>query len=431
MHLLREYQVKALEFMLNRPRCGVFLEMGLGKTLIALHYLSIIHYTPPALIIAPASVIRNKVWQDENEKWECLLDISVLDGPPERREKRISERHDIFLISPDNLVWLHKQKKKFTVVIVDEFSMFKNPSSLRFKNLRQLADKATNFIGLTGTPISHDIFTIWGLIRLIDGGERLYKYRSTFKDRWFIPDKRNAHVIFSWKARKGAAAEILDKIKDITITMKAEDYLQLPEFIDINYKVEIGGIPLALYRKLEAEFILSFKEGDVDAVNKAVLVNKLIQIAAGSVYTEKSKIVHIHDAKIETLKDLYNQRDSNILVYCSYKHVANKILKNIEGSEEFNQDRWNKKKIPLMVCNPQEVGYGLNLQEGGSIIVWYNPIYNMELYRQANARLYRQGQTVPVRNYILLAQGTIDTAVYDSLNNKTANLDAVFRTLKI
>jgi SNF2 family DNA or RNA helicase len=421
--------------MLNNKRCGVFLEMGLGKTVCVLQVIQKLKqsgYKGKVLIITPASILRH-VWQEENEKWGFNLTITTLYGTPITREKKLLSDSDIYLVSADNVNWLKDNHRyDFKVCVVDEFSLFRNTKSLRFKALKKLQQQINfeRFIGLTGTPIVKNVYDLWGIMYLIDGGERLYKYRKHFQDEWFRPGISRGHIVFNWIPLKDAEEKILDKVKDITISMKSQDYLKLPDFINVDCKVSLDAKTMKKYKEFKKEKFLEFEKGVVDAKNAAILVFKLQQYASGCIYLEDKSTQFLHREKVKALQDIIAQSDSQVLVYSSYIHVTEMILKKVKDIHLFEKEKWDRKEVPAMVVNPKQAGYGLNLQTGGNVIVWFTPTYDLELYRQANARLYRQGQKLSVRCYNLVAANTIDESIVQVLASKGVNLDNLFEVLK-
>jgi SNF2 family DNA or RNA helicase len=427
--VLYKYQKRVVDFIVRNRRCCIFLEMGLGKTVICLEAMKRRRaLLGKVLIVVPASII-TFVWQEENEKWGMGFDIVACYGSPKRRKELFAEGHDIYLISVDNLRWFYEKRlyRDFDFIIIDEFSMFKNTKSIRYKTLKKIMPGIRRFIGLTGTPITNNVYDLWGLIYLLDNGQRLFSAKYKFQMEWFRPAARNGAIIYSWKPRPGATDEILDKVSDIAIAMKACDYITLPDFIEVTLKVDLEN-ELQVYKTMEMNNILNFKNGIVEAQSKGVLINKLLQIANGTVYySDGFGYEVLHDYKIKALKSIVEQADSNMIVYCLYKHDQQRIIKALEGcASRFDYKRWIKGKVKVMVVNPQEMGYGLNLQEGGSIVVWYSPIYDMELYKQANARLYRTGQRMPVRCYFILAKDTIDEVVHKVLHEKEGRLEYLY-----
>lgn len=437
------YQDYTTTFIERHPRAAIFLEMGLGKTVATLtaieHLLLDSFEVSKVLVIAPLRVARD-TWPEEIAKWEHLrlLKTVSLVGSKKLRLENLEKQAHVYLINRENVPWLVEVLGKswpFDMVIIDELSSFKSNQSKRFKALRSVLPKIKRIVGLTGTPASNGLMDLWAPFRLIDGGERLGKYITRYREAYFVPDKRNQHMVFSWRLREGAEEEIYKKISDITVSMQAQDYLQLPEIIYTQQKIRLGVKEQKFYRKLKQELVADLDGGEVDAVNAAVLSNKLLQLASGAIYDENKSIIHVHDLKLDALEDVVEAANGQpLLVAYWFKHDLERIQERfpqarlLESSKDF-QD-WNQGKIFLALIHPASAGHGLNLQAGGHLVCWFSLTWSLELYQQLNARLYRQGQSRPVTVTHLVAVGTVDERVVKALQNKNATQAALIEAVK-
>ncbi|KLU65704.1 hypothetical protein DEAC_c23340 [Desulfosporosinus acididurans] len=434
-----DYQAFALQQILDKPACALFLDLGMGKTVIT---LSAINQLKPqkALVIAPLRVAED-TWSKECEKWDHLksLRIAKVLGSEKKRLAALKSIAELYVINRENVSWLvtyYGRKWPFDMVVIDELSSFKSARANRFKALRKVRPLIKRIVGLTGTPSPNGLLDLWPQIYLLDRGERLGKTLGGYRDRYFIPDKRNQEVIFSWKLRPRAEEAIYEKLSDICVSMKAQDYLTMPERIDNIVQVEMSAQEMALYKRLEKDMLLPFAEGDIDAANAAALSNKLLQLAGGAVYDENGGVRLIHRRKLDALEDLWEGANGKpILVFYSYKHDKTRLIdffKTVKPRElKTSQDitDWNEGKIEVALAHPASAGHGLNLQAGGHIIIWFGLTWSLELYQQANGRLYRQGQQETVVIHHIITAGTVDEQVVAALNRKetgqTALLDAV------
>lgn len=443
MFKLHNYQEYAKDFILENKKCGLFLDMGLGKTVTSLTAIDILmnDYLDigKVLVIAPKNVAEN-TWTDETQKWDHLrtLKVSCVSGTVTQRRKALDEEADIYTISRDNVVWLVDELKKdwkFDMLIIDELSSFKNPSSKRFKKLKTVTPFFDRVIGLTGTPAPNSYMDLWSQIYLLDRGERLGKNITAFRRQFFNAYSRGMYV--EYELKEGAKEKIDDLISDICVSMKSKDYLKdLKEPIIIDYKVKLDNKEFKLYRDMAKEAVAEVTEKDkVVALSAAVVTNKLLQMANGTVYGDDKKPFKIHERKLETLDDILEQaQNENILVFYNFQSDLENILskfpeaKKFEGSEDIRN--WNSGKIKMLLLHPASAGHGLNLQQGGSIIVWYGLTWSLELYLQANARLVRQGQKEVVRIYRLVTEHTVDERVIETLNGKKYKQDELLEKLK-
>src|SRR5690554_1447234 len=436
------YQRRAIQHILDNPAAGLFLDLGLGKTVITLTAVAeLLHdrfEVEKVLVIAPLRVA-DSVWTAEAEKWDHLryLKISKVLGDRKKRLSALQEKADIYVINRENIPWLvdhYKRKWPFDMVVIDELSSFKSSNAKRFRALRRVRPMINRIVGLTGTPAPNGLIDLWPQIYLLDQGERLGKTITSYRDRFFRPGKRNGHIVYEWIVRD--PDEIYCRIDDIVISMKAADWLEMPEKIDRVVKVKLSEEVRQKYKQLERDLILRFTEGgDIVAANGAVLVNKLLQLAQGAAYDENDEVKFIHDAKLDALEDVIEASAGKpVLAFYIYQHDRDRIL------ERFSQARvlqtngdirdWNAGKIPLLLAHPASAGHGLNLQAGGNIIVWFGNTWSLELYQQANARLDRQGQTKPVIIHHLVAKGTMDEDVISAIDRKSAGQDALMDAVK-
>ena len=443
MFNLHNYQEYAKDFIVKNKKCGLFLDMGLGKTVTSLTAIDILmnDYLDigKVLVIAPKNVAEN-TWTDEVQKWEHLrgLKVKCISGTAVKRRKALDEEADIYTISRDNVVWLVDELKKdwkFDTLIIDELSSFKNPSSKRFKKLKTVTPFFDRVIGLTGTPAPNSYMDLWSQIYLLDRGERLGKNITAFRRQFFNAYSRGMYV--EYELKEGAKEKIDDLISDICVSMKSKDYLKdLKEPIIIDYKVKLDNKEFKLYRDMAKEAVAEVTEKDkVVALSAAVVTNKLLQMANGTVYGDDKKPFKIHERKLESLEDILEQaQNENILVFYNFQSDLENILskfpeaKKFEGSEDIRN--WNSGKIKMLLLHPASAGHGLNLQQGGSIIVWYGLTWSLELYLQANARLVRQGQKEVVRIYRLVTEHTVDERVIETLNGKKYKQDELLEKLK-
>lgn len=436
------YQEYALKFILNSKAAGIFLDCGLGKTVITLTAIAELMHNrfeiSKALVIAPLRVAEN-VWDVEAKKWGHLkhLRVAKVLGSEKKRIQALNTNADIYVINRENTKWLVDYYKKdwpFDMLVLDELSSFKSHRAKRFKALRKVRPLCKRVVGLTGTPAPNGLIDLWAQVYLLDSGQRLGKTISGYRDRYFLPDKRNQHVIFSYKPREGAEEAIYKKLSDICISMKNRDYLTLPERMDNILGINLPPKVLEQYRQLERDLLLPLLEGDIVAGSAAVLTNKLLQITGGAVYDEGKKVQILHDEKLKALEDLVEAANGKpVLVYYNYRHELERIQKQflcrvLDTAKDMED--WNKGEIPVMLAHPASAGHGLNLQNGGSTIIWFGLPWSLELYQQANARIHRQGQKNTVVVHHLVAKETIDEDVMQVLAKKQAGQEALLQAVK-
>ena len=437
---LHEFQNYGVDFIINKPISALMLECGLGKTITTLTAVSDLIYDyfeiSKVLIIAPMRVALT-VWKQECDKWEQLkyLRCSIAVGSVSEREKALQSDADIYIINRENVEWLVKNYPfDFDMVVVDELSSFKSHRSKRFRALRKVRPKFDRIVGLTGTPAPNGLMDLWAEINLIDMGERLGRYITRYRDEYFKPDKRNGAIVYSYKPLPDAEERIYGKISDICVSMKAADYLEMPERVDNIVEVGMSDKETAMYKRLEKEMLLPFADGDIDAVNAASLSNKLLQLANGAVYDENGKVKKIHSRKLDALEGLIEAANGkSVLVYYSYKHDRDRISERFDVSEikdDKDISEWNAGKIQLAIAHPASCGHGLNLQSGGSTIIWFGLTWSLELYQQANARLYRQGQKNTVVIHHIITKGTVDEKVMTALKNKDIGQASLMEAIK-
>ena len=437
---LHEYQKYGVDFIINNPISALMLECGLGKTITTLTAVSDLMYDyfeiSKALIIAPLRVALT-VWKQECDKWEQLkyLRCSIAVGSVSERQKAMQSDADVYIINRENVEWLVKNYPfDFDMVVIDELSSFKSHQSKRFRALRKVRPKFDRIVGLTGTPAPNGLMDLWAEINLLDMGERLGRYITRYRDEYFKPDKRNGAIVYSYKPLPDAEERIYGKISDICVSMKAADYLEMPERVDNIVEVGMSDKETAMYKRLEKEMLLPFADGDIDAVNAASLSNKLLQLANGAVYDENGKVKKIHSRKLDALEGLIEAANGkSVLVYYSYKHDRDRISERFDVSEikdDKNISEWNAGKIQLAIAHPASCGHGLNLQSGGSTIIWFGLTWSLELYQQANARLYRQGQKNTVVIHHIITKGTVDEKVMTALKNKDIGQVSLMEAIK-
>jgi SNF2 family DNA or RNA helicase len=438
-----KYQEYGIQKIIDTPATGLFLEMGLGKTVITLTALDLLKNdyfdANKILVIAPLRVA-DDTWSRESNKWDHLkhLTISKILGKRKQREKALKADADIYVINRENVPWLVSMTGKkwpFDTVVIDELSSFKSSASQRFRALRRVRPLMKRVIGLTGTPAPNGLLDLWSQMYLLDRGERLGTTLGGYRDRYFVPGAREGQIVYDWKRKKETERNVYEKISDICVSMKAEDWLDVPERIDRVAPVRMTGEAATLYKKLERELLLPFVGGDVVANTAAVLSNKLLQLANGAVYDEAGGIREIHEAKLDALEDIVEAANGKpLLVFYTYKHDLSRIqdrfknARKLETAEDI--EAWNKCEIPILLAHPASAGHGLNLQDGGNQIVWFGLTWSLELYQQANARLHRQGQLQRVIVHHLVAEGTIDEDVMSRIEGKADDQNALLEAVK-
>lgn len=435
------YQQFATDFILNQSICCLMLDMGLGKTVItltALWQLALDSFdVSRVLVIAPKRVAED-TWPKELAKWEHLtgLTSSLVLGSAAERKAALQRKAFLYIINRENVAWLVKNHYwDFDMVVIDELSSFKSNKAERFKAMKKVRPMVTRIVGLTGTPAPNTLLDLWPQMYLMDMGQRLGRFIGGFRDRFFLPDKRNREIIYSYKPREGAEDAIYALISDICISMKAADYLDMPERIDNRIEVSMSPKERKLYDDFQKDMVLSIGDEELDAVNAAALSNKLLQMANGAVYGEDKKIIPIHDRKLDALEDLVEAANGKpLLVAYWYKHDLQRIKARFKNARCIDTakdiDDWNAGKIPLALIHPASAGHGLNLQDGGCTIVWFGLTWSLELYQQLNARLWRQGQKHTVVIHHIVTKGTHDEDVIWALENKDTRQSALIEAVR-
>lgn len=440
------YQDYATKWIIEHEKSALFLEMGMGKSVATLTAILELKYDRfeiyKVLVISPLRVAQT-TWPDEINKWDHLspLTISKILGSEKKRIEGLGKSADIYIINRENVTWLVEWLGgdwPFDMVVVDELSSFKSSKAKRFRSLKKVRPLIKRMVGLTGTPAPNGLVDLWPQIYLIDGGERLGRTLTGYRERYFLPDKRNQMVIYTWKLKQGAEEVIFEKLSDICVSMKAIDYLDLPDRIDNMISIEMPPKAREQYDTLEKELILSVVDSDVLAGSAAVLANKLLQVANGAVYDEDKKVKHIHNEKLNVLDELIEAASGKpVLVFYGYQHDRDRILYHLKIQHprllqsEKDIDEWNKGKIKVLLAHPASAGHGLNLQTGGNIIIWFGLTWSLELYQQANARLHRQGQNETVIIHHIIAKDSIDERVIEALKSKDVSQSALINAVRI
>ena len=448
-----KYQSYITRFIEEHSIAAVFVDMGLGKTvttLTAIYNLCFDSFeVRKVLVIAPLRVARD-TWPAEIEKWDHLkgLTYSVAVGTEVERKAALLQQANVYIINRENVTWLIEESGiplDFDMVVIDELSSFKSYQAKRFRSLLKLRPRIKRIVGLTGTPSSNGLMDLWAEFRVLDMGQRLGRFITHYRNNYFRPDKRNGQIVFSYKPLPGAEDAIYDQISDITISMKANDYLQMPECVINEVKVKLSEKERSLYNTLRSDLVLSLAGEEIDAGNAAALSNKLCQMANGAVYGDDKRVFSIHDRKLDALEDLIEAANGKpVLVAYWFKHDLERIearlhklhipFSRMDSHESII--RWNQGELPVGLIHPASAGHGLNLQAGGSTLVWFGLTWSLELYQQTNARLWRQGQmseTVVIHH--IISSGTIDERIMNALSQKdktqSALIDAVKATLEV
>ena len=440
-----DYQKFAAEHIVKKSIAALFLDMGLGKTVITLSAIQELVYdrfeVRKVLVIAPLRVGRD-TWPQEIEKWDHLKGIrySVAIGTETERKVALMAKADIYIINRENVEWLVKNCVfDFDMVVIDELSSFKSGTTKRFKSLLKVRPTVKRIVGLTGTPSSNGLMDLWAEYRLLDMGKRLGRYIGQYRRDFFIPDKRNQQIIFSYKSVAGAEESIYKLISDITISMKSVDYLKMPGCVMNKVEVFMNEEEKGKYETMRKEMVLSLDGTDIDAVNAAALSNKLLQMANGAVYDEDKKAVTIHDRKLDALEDLIEGANGKpVLIAYWFKHDLERIAKRLTArhipfariDDNESIKKWNDGELPVALIHPASAGHGLNLQAGGSTLIWFGLTWSLELYQQTNARLWRQGQKQTVVIHHIISRGTIDENVMKALEKKDKTQSALIDAVK-
>lgn len=441
-----KYQSYATDFIINNPIAAVLLEMGLGKSVITLTAMKKLFETNTVckvLVIAPLRVARD-TWPQEIKKWDHLkgMKYAVAVGTETERKAAILRNEPVTIINRENVDWLINKSGlpfDFDMVVIDELSSFKSYGAKRFKALLKVRPFIKRIVGLTGTPSSNGLMDLWAEFRILDFGKRLGRYITRYRLSYFEPDKRNAQMVFSYKPLPRAEDAIYDKISDITISMKSVDYLDMPECVINEVLVFMSPSEQSVYDDFREDMVVKLKNEEIDAANAAVLSGKLLQMANGAVYDEMGEAHLIHDRKLDMLEDLIEGANGKpVLVAYWFKHDLVRIEQRLKTLKipyakldtSDSIERWNKGEVPVMLCHPASSGHGLNLQAGGSTLIWFGLTWSLELYQQTNARLWRQGQKETVVIHHIICGGTIDEDVMDALKRKEKTQSALIDAVK-
>ena len=441
--LPHDYQAYAIDYIETHPIAAVLLDMGLGKTVISLTAIADLLFDSfvahRVLVVAPLRVARD-TWPAEIGKWAHLqhLTYTVAVGSARERRTALMKSADITIINRENLAWLIEESGfpfDYDTVVIDELSSFKNHQSKRFKVLMRVRPTVKRVIGLTGTPSSNGLMDLWAEFRLLDLGERLGRFITQYRYEYFTPDKRNGDVVYSYKPLPYAEEAIYRKISDITISMKSTDHLKMPELVSTQYEVRLSEDEAQRYADLKQELILQLPDGEVTAANAAALTQKLAQLANGAIYADTGDVIEFHERKLDALEDIIESANGKpVLVAYWFRHDLQRIrnrftVRELKSSKDIAD--WNKGEIPVAVIHPASAGHGLNLQSGGSTLVWFGLTWSLELYQQTNARLWRQGQsarTVVIQH--IVTKGTIDERILKALQAKDKTQAALIEAVK-
>ncbi len=443
-----DYQRYATKYIESHPVAAVFLDMGLGKTSITLTALNNLLFdyfdAHRILVVAPLRVARN-TWSDEIEKWDHLKDLqfSIAVGTEAERLSALKRQADIYIINRENLQWLIEKSDvpfDFDMVVIDELSSFKNHQAKRFRSLMKVRPKVKRMVGLTGTPSSNGLMDLFAEFKILDMGVRLGRFIGQYRSSYFRPDKMNGPIVYSYKPLPGAEQAIYEKISDITISMKAADHLRMPELVNTKYMVHLSEKEKKKYEDMKAELVLALPEGEITAANAASLSGKLSQMANGAVYADDESILPIHDRKLDALEDIIEAANGKtVLVAYWFKHDLMRIEQRLAEKkipfQKLDSDasirKWNKGELLVALIHPASAGHGLNLQSGGSTLVWFGITWSLELYQQTVARLYRQGQSEgTVTNIHILAKDTVDERIIKALQEKDSTQSALIDAMK-
>lgn len=439
------HQQAGIDWIVQHPAAGLFWGMGTGKTVTTLTAVDLLLHDyledGPVLIIAPKRVAEN-TWSKETAKWEHLhhLRVSKVIGTLKERREALAKPADLYVINRENVVWLVDEVGRdwpFPIVVIDELSSFKSAQAKRWKALRRVRGRIRRIVGLTGTPRPNGLEDLYPELYLLDQGKRLGKTLSAFRARYLVPEKMNGHIVYSYRPREGAESEVYEQISDICMSIKKDDVLSLPGQIYEDVELDAPPALLKRYKQFERDKVLECldAEGEIVAGTEAALTNKLLQFANGAIYDLDGNVHEIHDVKLDALEEMLEEAGGdNVLVLYAYKHDADRIKRRIACrplDTPDDIDAWNRGEVPVALAHPASIGHGLNLQEGGHIIIWFGLPWSLELYQQANERLNRPGQKHICRIYHLILKGTHDARVLKSLQNKEEGQAAAIEALKL
>ncbi|RKJ41943.1 DEAD/DEAH box helicase [Acutalibacter sp. 1XD8-33] len=442
-YIPHDYQAYCIDFLLEHPAAGLFLKPGMGKTSIALtaadHILYDSFEVSKVLVIAPLRVAED-TWSRESAKWDHLkhLRVSKVLGDAKKRLAALEADADLYCINRENVSWLVKHYGPhwpFDLVIIDELSNFRNPTSKRFRALRKVRPLIKHIWGLTGTPRPRSLLDLWAQVYLLDRGKRLGETYGGYKDRYFTPGRRNGYVVFDWDPRPGAEEEITERISDICVSLETDGNLEMPELVVTNRPVILSHASKAQYEQLEREAVLPLADCTIDAASAAAVNGKLLQLAGGAVYDDDHRAREIHCEKLDALEDIIAEANGEpVLVAYRFQHERDRILARFPQAVQMKDSStiaaWNRGEIPILLAHPAGAGHGLNLQDGGHIIVWFGPTYDLELDEQFNDRLYRQGQRSTTSIIYLVAEGTVEEEAMQSLKIKADEQASMMEALK-
>ena len=444
---LHSYQRYGAEFICDHPASAILLDCGCGKTVITLTAIDELlrdrFEVEKVLVICPIRVAT--VWAEEIHKWEHLkgMRYSIAVGTESQRRYALAADADIYVINRDVVPWLvenYAHNWRWDMLVLDELSSFKNPQAKRFKSLLKVRPKVKRIVGLTGTPSSNGLMDLWAEYRLLDLGERLGKFIGSYRNQYFRPDKTNGMIVYSYKPLAGAEEQIYKRIADMTVSIRCTDVLRMPELISSPYEVRMSKEEKAVYDQLKKDLVLGLPDGEITASNAAALSGKLSQMANGAVYDDEGKAISLHSRKLDALEDIIEaQNGKPLLVAYWFKHDLDRITERLRSlgvkyariDKEDAIRRWNAKQIPVGLIHPASAGHGLNLQAGGSTLVWFGLTWSLELYIQTNARLWRQGQvsrTVVIQH--IVTKGTVDERILAALESKEITQDALMNAVK-
>ena len=449
---LHQYQEYCVSFVEEHPESLLILEMGLGKTVVSLTAVADLMFdrfeVSKVLIVAPLRVAKT-VWPEEQRNWEQagILKMSVIVGDVKARVAALHTPADVYVVNRENLKWLtdylesHRYKWPFDMVILDELSSFKNSQSQRWKALRKVRPQIKRIVGLTGTPASNGLMDLWAEVFLIDNGQRLGRFISRYRDAFFKPASLNPYtgVVYNYVPLPGAEEQIFDRISDIAVSMKALDYLDMPDLVPVTHMVDMSDPERELYDEMKKELLVEVDGECIDAANAAVLSGKLLQLANGAIYNSSGEMLQIHDRKLEELGDLVEQANGqNVLVTYWYRHDHERIIQYLTGlgykPRDIRTDAdiadWNDGKIQIGLISPASAGHGLNIQKGGHIMIWFSMIWSLELYQQTIARLWRQGQKEVVTVHHIVCRDTVDEDALDALERKDTTQQKLIAAVK-
>lgn len=442
---LHEYQSYSAEFIIDHPAAALLLSCGLGKTVTTLTAINELMFdrfeVRKVLVICPLRV--GNVWKEEVQKWSHLNDLilSVAIGTEQERLAALRKKADIYIINRENVQWMIENTRfDYDMVVIDELSSFKNHQAKRFRSLMKVRPKVKRIVGLTGTPTANGLMDLWAEFRLLDMGERLGRFIGQYRTAYFKPDKMNGQIVYSYKPLPGAEKRIYEKISDITISMKATDHLKMPELISANHIVHLSEDERRKYDDMCEDLVLQLPGGEITAANAAALSGKLSQMANGAIYVDTQKVLSIHERKLDALEDIIESMNGNpLLVVYWFRHDLDRISERLHKlhipfsrlDTQASIRKWNGGELPVALIHPASAGHGLNLQSGGSTLVWFGLTWSLELYQQTVARLWRQGQTsgtVVVQH--IVAEDTIDERILKALQKKDCTQSALIEAVK-